>query len=108
VTNASQHSDSGESPPLSPFPLHLSLMPDTDEDIAMEAHLPTMMRMLARTASEVPSRVLHPCMACMQPCLYLIGRDFNNPNLIFGGAICSNLDCSVCSISVVEDEPDGE
>jgi len=101
--STSRRDSAGDPPHINPFPLHLALMPDTDEDVEMEMHLPEMMRALMLT-SEVPSRILHPCMVCMKPCLYLIGRDFNNSNLIFGGAICSNNKCSVCSISIVEDE----
>jgi hypothetical protein len=105
--SASQTPDPGEpSTPIS-LPLHLSIYPDTDEDQAIEPLLPGMMLALMHGPHGVPERVLHPCMACMQPCLYLLARDSNQPSIVFGGAICSNNDCTVASLSIVGD-PSGE
>lgn len=81
--------------------LNLTAFPDTKADAKTNPWLHAVMRMAAQTVS-LPDRALEICTECGSTVINFMARDHTEPNIIFGGSICSNNDCTVLYICVSE------
>ena len=84
-------------------PLHLTPYVDTEADVKVTPILGPLLR-AAALMMNLPDREVSPCPECGFMILNFVARDYLKPQVIFGGSICLNDQCTVFHITVTQGE----
>lgn len=106
--NASHTQDGGDPPPITALPLHLTIYPDTDSDVVTEPMVIGMLPKLIEILPPKGDRTMMACPMCGEFSICFMARDHNQPQLLFGGSLCGNNNCSNAYITIMEDPLHGE
>jgi hypothetical protein len=80
--------------------MNLTAYKDTREDAMITPMIGPMMMALHAMDPDLVIRDLMECGECGHDCLHFVARDYDLKQVVFGGVICTNVDCTVMFVNV--------